>query len=855
MKISILRVDVQITLLYVLFGGLWILLSDRVLAFLVTDAEMITSWQTYKGWAFVVCSALLTFLLLRRERRMIADSEARLRESEEKFRLFMDSGPWVAWINDEQANFIYTNRMHRQRLGSSPSEKTAFEVHPSEIGSKIQESDLLALSENRVVEEIVELPEPKGKNFWWKFKFPLHDAHGKKFIGGIGIDVSERHRAEQALRETEQRFSAVFHASPVGITIRRLEDGRLVDVNDAFLAMVGYAKDEMLDRTSADLGLWADKGDRTKFFATLQEQGRVRSMEVKYRHKSGKVGYELGSAEIIEIDGVKYIVSMASDITERKHAEEEIRRRADEFASLYETARDLAGQQELSALLQAIAIRSAHLLNATRGSIHFYDPAERESVFAISTDASNPAIGGRLKLGQGLVGKVAEKRETIIIDRYSEWEHRHSYMQGYVGMEAAIGTPMINHGELLGVITVGEAAPTTRKFTSEEARLLSLFAEYAAGAVHYARMRQATERNLRRVQALHQIDQAISSNLDLVVTMNMFLLHASVQLGVDAADILLLDPVTNILQYIAGIGFRTQALQHTHLRLGAGLAGRAALERKTLYIADLRHDNDGFGQSPFSSTEDFVGYHGVPLIAKGMVNGVLEVFHRRAVQTDEEWNDFLETLAGQAAIAIENTLLFENLQRSNADLSLAYDATIEGWSRALDLRDRETEGHTVRVTELFLRLARAIGVEDGELVHFRRGALLHDIGKMGVPDSILLKAGPLSVEERKIMQRHPFLAFEMLSPIAYLKQALDIPYCHHEKWNGMGYPRGLHREQIPLAARVFAAVDVWDALRSDRPYRPAWQEEKVLEYLQSEASQQFDPHVVQVFMRLLNSEK
>jgi len=230
---------------------------------------------------------------------------------------------------------------------------------------------------------------------------------------------------------------------------------------------------------------------------------------------------------------------------------------------------------------------------------------------------------------------------------------------------------------------------------------------------------------------------------------------------------------------------------------------------------------------------------------------VLEVFHRAPLVTGVDWVSFLETLAGQAAIAIDNATLFNDLQRSNTDLALAYDATIEGWSHALDLRDEETEGHTQRVTEITLQLAKAMGIGDAELVHIRRGGLLHDIGKMGVPDGVLLKPGSLTDEEWVLMRKHPQLAFELLSPIAYLRDALDIPYCHHERWDGTGYPRGLKGEQIPLAARLFAMVDVWDALRSDRPYRKAWDEGKVREHIQSFAGTHFDPNVVPIFLELM----
>jgi putative two-component system response regulator len=187
----------------------------------------------------------------------------------------------------------------------------------------------------------------------------------------------------------------------------------------------------------------------------------------------------------------------------------------------------------------------------------------------------------------------------------------------------------------------------------------------------------------------------------------------------------------------------------------------------------------------------------------------------------------------------------------NRELLQAYDATIEGWSRALDLRDKETEGHCQRVTELTLRLAVTMGFSDADLIHIRRGALLHDIGKMGIPDGILLKPGPLTDAEWSIMRLHPTYAHEMLSPIDFLRPALDIPWCHHEKWDGTGYPRGLAGEQIPPAARLFALADVWDALRSDRPYRQGWSAERVLDHLISLSGSHFDPAAVGAFLRLV----
>jgi putative nucleotidyltransferase with HDIG domain len=286
------------------------------------------------------------------------------------------------------------------------------------------------------------------------------------------------------------------------------------------------------------------------------------------------------------------------------------------------------------------------------------------------------------------------------------------------------------------------------------------------------------------------------------------------------------------------------------LYIGDSLAGQAIRTRTTIHIPNLL-DSKIVQRGQLLTEEGFVTYFGVPLIAKGQIKGVLETFHRTSIEPDPEWRNFLETLAGQAAIAIDNSVLFEELQQTNLNLSLAYDATIEGWSKALDLRDQETEGHTLRVTDMTIQLADLLGISATELVHIRRGALLHDIGKMGVPDSILYKPGPLTEEEWTIMHRHPEFALDMLSPISYLRQALDIPYGHHERWDGSGYPRHLPGEQIPMAARIFAVVDVWDALISDRPYRKAFSKEAAAEFIRKNSGQLFDPRVVEAFLRML----
>jgi PAS domain S-box-containing protein/putative nucleotidyltransferase with HDIG domain len=356
------------------------------------------------------------------------------------------------------------------------------------------------------------------------------------------------------------------------------------------------------------------------------------------------------------------------------------------------------------------------------------------------------------------------------------------------------------------------------------------------------------QRQLQQLAALRAVDLAIANNTDLSSTLKVLLQEVVTQLGGDAVALLLLNPENLMLEYAAERGFHTPFIRHTRLQLGQGYAGEIALSRRIIQVSIDGQDPNRFLTSPMAIAEGFAAYCGVPLLVKGMLKGVLEIYHRAAMEPTTEWLDFLQTLAGHAGIAIENTTLFEELQRANGELIQAYDSTIEGWARALELRDGETEGHSQRVTHMAMNLARRMGFMEEDLIHVRRGALLHDIGKMGIPDSILLKPGGLNGDEWEVMRNHPVYAYRLLSSVDFLKPALDIPYYHHERWDGSGYPRGLQGNEIPKAARVFSIVDVWDALLSDRPYRKAWEKEKVVAYLKQQVGTYFDPTTMEEFL-------
>ncbi|PIV25892.1 MAG: HD family phosphohydrolase, partial [Anaerolineae bacterium CG03_land_8_20_14_0_80_58_20] len=492
--------------------------------------------------------------------------------------------------------------------------------------------------------------------------------------------------------------------------------------------------------------------------------------------------------------------------------------------------------------------------DASDGSINLLNNATGKLRQTIARGWPSEFSEAPIQPGEGLFGNVFASGNTRVTrdfanDPLTRPEMRSRLPAGWGG--ACI--PIHSTEQTLGVMLI--AIPGEREFSKEQVRLLNTLAEMTGNALQRASLLEETLRRLENMQALREVDQVIASSFDLRLILNTVLSHALTQLGVDAADVLSLNPIPQTLEYAAGFGFHTRGIERATSRLGKGHAGRAVLERQTVHVPNLPETGSNFLRASLLAGENFLEYYGVPLLSKGKVKGVLEVFHRSPLSPNPEWLELLETLAGQAAIAIDNAQLFENLQGANLELSLAYDATIEGWSRAMDLRDHETEGHTRRVTEMTMKLAQAFGVSDQELLHIRRGALLHDIGKMGVPDHILLKPDKLVDVEWALMQKHPQLAYEMLQPIQYLRESLDIPYCHHEKWDGTGYPQGLKGERIPLAARLFAIVDVYDALTSDRPYRKAWPKAKAIKYIRGLSGLQFDPQVVDKFMEMFGDEK
>ncbi len=537
---------------------------------------------------------------------------------------------------------------------------------------------------------------------------------------------------------------------------------------------------------------------------------------------------------------------------ERKQAETLLRARTRELETLFSISNHISLVQTETEILPQILKELERAIEADTIAIILLEPKQDYLSISSASGELAPYIGFKFRIDEGINGAVLGSRQIYQTKDLSSDPMRIKNMQGIDHLGAAVFTPILSGDNLIGVMLAARKKEHhLAAFTLEATRLMITTSELFGNALNRVRLRAETLRRLDHLQTLRAVDQAIASSLDLHITLNILLKHTITQLEVDSAVIFLLHPHQQTLQYAASQGFRNHHIEHAEIRLNDEFAGRCVMERVIIEIHDPEQVSHNLPFARLWAEENFASYLCVPLVAKGEVKGVLEVYRRTLFTPDDEWLEFLDTLASQAAITVDNAQMFNNLQSANMELAIAYDATIEGWSHAMDLRDKETEGHTQRVTEITLQLAKVMAVSDKEMLHIRRGALLHDIGKMGIPDRILLKQGKLTPKEWKIMRMHPVFAFDMLQPIRYLRQSLDIPYAHHERWDGSGYPRGLKGEAIPLTVRIFSVVDVFDALTSERSYRKAWTKRKTLAYIKERRGTEFDPQVVDAFLKMM----
>ena len=890
--------------------GVVIALADNLLP----PWPVLPAWFSLPFRVSAAATALgLVFLLLRQYTRRLGDTLAQTRaanqelqdevtrrgQAEEQLRLsdeILRTVQALVLVSDSEGRITYANLAFKAILGYEPSELLGdgwWQRSRSDPIDRERERSHVARAatgdvpiDSAPYERLVAQRDGGARWIAWR------DVQGPGRTSiGVGHDITERKQAEQALLESEQSYRGLFDSSPIllweedfSAVKQRLEALRREGVTDfrafltshpqvvaecARLIKVIHVNKMTLQRYGAasqeELASNLDKIFGPDTDASFLEQ-IISIAEGKADFHWEGVNRTLAGEDIIvslttsvlpgHAQDLARVVVSTVDITERVHAEAGLKRRLAELEAVNRVSTAMRAAQTVEQMLSEWLDLTLAAMGTTAGSIWLYDAAQDELRPTVLRGWDQPGGAGLVqpqKPSEGIKGIVFTTGQPYVSSNFLTDPHTADAIRERTPAGGGACVPIRVGDNVIGTFLVN--VPLPRLVTPGEIQLLSTLSEIAGTAIQRTRLHEQTTLQLNRMTALRAIEMAISASLDLRLILNIVLDQVATQLQVDAADAFLLHAATNTLEYAAGRGYRANAEPGVRLRLGQDYAGRVALERRVIGVPDFDEPPEGgVVRIAAFEAEGFRAYYGVPLVSRGQVTGVLEVFKRAPLQPQSDWLDFLEALAGQAAIAIDNARLFDDLQRSNVDLSLAYDATIEGWSRAMDLRDKETEGHTQRVTELTERLARATGIGEAEMAHIGRGALLHDIGKIGVPDHILLKPDTLTDEEWVIMRQHPQFALEMLAPIAYLRPALDIPYCHHEKWDGTGYPRGLKGEQIPLSARLFAVVDVWDALRSDRPYRPGWPEAKVLDHIRSLSGTHFAPKAVDLMLRLASEQ-
>ncbi len=633
------------------------------------------------------------------------------------------------------------------------------------------------------------------------------------FFVTIFDDITERKQIDDALRKSEQRLASFMDSATDSFF---LFDShlRVTNVNVNASKLFGRPKEKIKGKYVSEL--FPELGESSRFkkikTALMKSSRYDKYMDVL----STGDPFENDNFLLMSLSGPKYMSLkafrvgeglglIATDITERKRMEDQMYRDKQDWEDTF------------NAITDAITIHDNdfNIVHSNKAAEEILELSERDN----SNGKCFEYFHGTEAPSQNCPScECIKTREPCISEMYEP------HLGKYIEIRALPRVDKSNN--VVGLIHV--VRDITKRKRAEE---------------------QIT-RQFNRLQALRTIDVAITASLDLGHTLDVFLDQVISQLRADAVDVLLFNRYALKLEYAAGKGFRSDAVKYSRLKLGEGVAGKIAKDRRSMTIYELQEKRSDFTRNLMTDKEGFVTYFGVPLIAKGNLLGVMEIYQRSLFEPDDDWVDFLGALAGQAAIAIDNAALFNELKDSHDNLVMAYETTIEGWARALDYRDSETEGHSRRVSELTIIVAREMKIGEKELVHMQRGALLHDIGKIGVPDNILLKTDSLTDNEWKIMKKHPEFARDLLFGIPFLRKALDIPYCHHERWDGTGYPKGIKGNEIPVAARIFSVIDHWDAMTSERPYRPAIPDKKVREEIRSLAGSCFDPEVVKTFLRM-----
>ncbi|MFT3896081.1 MAG: PAS domain S-box protein [Anaerolineales bacterium] len=658
-----------------------------------------------------------------------------------------------------------------------------------------------------------------GELYWESASIsPIVDSTSGNMMHFVAVktDITDRKRAEIALQKSEKKHRLLFESANDSIFI--MKGDRFIDCNSKTLEMFRCRREDILGKSpvnfSPDIqpdGIASSEKAVEKIQAV--QEGNPQFFEWKHcRPDNTFFDAEVSLSQLELEDGI-YIQAIVRDITLRKQAEEALRKSEERFSKAFRAS---------PIIITISQISTAKLLevNDTFEKISGYSRAE--------------AIGkSTFDLG---IWKSGVDRDRILSSILNTGEIRNLEIQFRI-KDGSVLTCLFSADkiELGGEQCILATIEDISERKKAEARILRLNRLYVT----------ISEINQTIVHA-HDKDDLFREICRVATDHGQFRMAWIGLFNETGKEVKPVVFAGEELGYLSDI-----TISYDQGTTGSGPTGVAVREGHCVISQDIATDPRMVPWREEALSRGYRSSAAVPIREHGQIIGALTVYAPEPNGFDSENEELLEQIGLDVSFALDSIEAENKRNRAEQNLADAYDTTLEGWAKALELRDKETEGHSRRVTETTLTVARAMGFSEAELVHIRRGSILHDIGKMGIPDDILRKNGPLTEEDKNVVVKHPITAYELLKPIAYLKPALDIPYCHHEKWDGSGYPRALKGEQIPLAARIFAVVDVWDALSSDRPYRSAWSREKVADYLRNESGKHFDPRVVDVFLKML----
>jgi PAS domain S-box-containing protein len=792
-----------------------------------------------------LASTVTRALAHQNERKTLETTQVALRESEWRYRsMFYSNHALMLFIDPTSMDIVDANPAACEFYGYSLEEFSRLRL--SEIHTLPPEVLLLDLQNAFTRDREFFQARHRLKNQEIRnvevYSGPI-TVGGRSLLYSIVHDVTERYLAQAQLK-----LQAVVLESAANAIVIADKGGLIQWANPAFTTLTGYSLEESRDQKldflnskhqapSADNDLWNTVLNGQVWHGRLTNQRKDTS---EYIEEMTITPVKNNQNQTIQFIAIKQDVTQA----------EEYQRELELIQKIAWRLRETDDIQQLTDKLLGEVLGS---LQTDAGSIVLFDPENNKLMVSSSLGwlAQLPKVSDRPERSVATTA-MQTKTSQLIPDLYNNPKILEASRALIPKNWAGATIPIQAGGEMLGVLNVAVQHP--RVVSSREVVMLERATELAANTIRRLSLRKQVEDQLRQFSLLRDIDLAITNSLDLDSVLAYFLKECVTQLGVDAATVVLHRPESNQLEYIASNGFKHDP-QGIKMQIGEGRPGRVALDRNIMHIKDFNQQNPNNESQPHWTDEGFISCWSIPLWSNHGLQGILELFSRTKTDFGNNWETFLQALSVQAAIAIENSRLYTDLQAASQELEYAYDATIEALSAAIDLRDHETEGHSQRVTLLTVEMAKELGLDTNATLQMRRGALLHDIGKLGIPDSVLLKPGKLDAAEWQLMKQHPVLAHEWLSKIPFLRPALEIPYSHHERFDGTGYPLGLKAQEIPLSARIFAIVDVYDALVSDRPYRKAWTPEKTLDYLLEFAGTHFDPEMIQVFLRIMRDSR